>query len=354
MGRDNGRLIAIIGAFVIGLLIGWFILGWLVFPVTYSDALLADVRAEDKQLYLEAVAQAYQADPNQAVTLQRLKALGTQKEVEDLAAQVAQRAMDNGNVTTANQIYAMASGLGISVPAPGGAASAPTQPSPAATEQPAGGEGGGLWRALLGLLILGGGVALAIWLLRRSRRAPEGELAPAEQEPASEPMAYQPPPAEPAPAARGPVSAAAAPGPLLREYTATFVPGDASYDETFSIEAPGGGYLGECGMTFSEMINGDPARITAMEVWLFDKSDIRTVTKVLMSDYAFGNPALREKLASRGDAILARPGEMFVLDAQTLRLEGQIKELEYAEGDAPPRAAFRRLAVAMKVSRPIA
>lgn len=353
MGRDNSRLIAIIGAFVLGLLIGWFILGWLLFPVTYSDARLADVRAEDKQLYLQTVAQAYQADPNQAQTVQRLKALGAQQDVEALAAEIAQRAMENGDVTTANQIYAMASGLGLAVAAPAGATGEP----PTATEQPAsetsGSSGGGLLRALLGLLVLGGGIVLAVWLLRQGRRKPESEPSAAAEEPAASSMAYQPPPTEP-PATRGAVSPTAASGSLVREYTATFVPGDATYDETFSIEAPGGGYLGECGMTFSEMINGDPARTTAMEVWLFDKSDIRTVTKVLMSDYAFGNPALREKLGSRGDAVLARPGEMFVLDAQTLRLEAQIKELEYAEGDAPPRAAFRRLAVSMKVSRQVA
>ena len=65
-------------------------------------------------------------------------------------------------------------------------------------------------------------------------------------------------------------------------------------------------------------------RATALEVWLFDKSDIRTVTKVLMSDYAYGNPPLREKPPSRGDAVFLGTGIGFVLDAQTLRLAGKV------------------------------
>jgi hypothetical protein len=136
---------------------------------------------------------------------------------------------------------------------------------------------------------------------------------------------------------------------------ATFNLGDESYDESFDIEDPGGGgYLGECGMTSSELVNGDPNRVTALEVWLFDKSDIRTVTKVLMSDYAYGNQALREKLSSRGDAILVRPDLGFILDAQTLRLEGRVLDVAYDDTEAPPRSTMRRLSVQLRVLRQVA
>lgn len=363
MGNDGtSRWIWIIGAFVAGLLIGWFVFGWLLFPVTYQDVPLSDVRTDNQAVYLQAVAQAYQTDPNQAVAIQRLQLLGTQAEVEELMADVAQQAMDRGDVVSANQIYALAAGVGLDAGAPPPAQATP--PASEATPQPATTTAGSsdLLLALLGIAILGAGIALAIWLLTRRKPAPaaqEGEAYPGYQE--GEFATYEPVPEqgeEEASAVRQPTSTMVpvAPsyraGPALQEYTATFVPGDASYDETFSIEAPGGGgYLGECGMTFSEMINGDPNRITALEVWLFDKSDIRTVTKVLMSDYAYGNPALREKLASRGDAILARPGQGFVLDAQTLRLEGEIEGLEYLEGEGPAHSAFRQLTVTMRVGR---
>ena len=52
---------------------------------------------------------------------------------------------------------------------------------------------------------------------------------------------------------------------------------------------------------------GSPNKVTAFEVWLFDKNDIRTVTKVLMSDHAFNDDAIRaiRLFASRfADAIV--------------------------------------------------
>lgn len=365
MGNDGtSRWIWIIGAFVAGLLIGWFVFGWLLFPVTYTDAPLSDVRTEDQAVYLQAVAQAYQTDPNQAVAVQRLQLLGSQAEVEALMTEVAREAQDRGDVASANQIYALAAALGLDAgaPAPPATPVAPAATPPAETGT---GDTSDALLALLGIAILGAGIALAIWLLTRRKPAPaspELDEYPGYEEGE---IIYEPFP-EPGGTAAGvtsmrqptmdtvPVATGYRPGLAVQEYTATFVPGDASYDETFSIEAPGGGgYLGECGMTFSEMINGDPNRITALEVWLFDKSDIRTVTKVLMSDYAYGNPGLREKLASRGDAILARPGQGFVLDAQTLRLEGEIDELDYLEGEGPAHSAFRNLTVTMRVARQV-
>ncbi len=372
---DNGtsRWIWIIGAFVVGLLVGWFLFGWLLFPVTYPDVPLSEVRPEDQAVYLQSVAQAYQTDPNQALAVQRLQLLGTQAEVEELMAGVAQRALDGGDIAAANQVYALATALGMNAGLPLVQAT-PVAPQATAvavpTAEPAAGTGttSDLLPALLGIGILGAGIALALWLLTRRKPAvvppqagdypgyeefptyQEGEFSSApvrERTVVDASMAATRQPT----VATAPAPASYRSGPVLQEFTASFVPGDASYDETFSIDAPGGGYLGECGMTFSEMINGDPNRIPAVEVWLFDKSDIRTVTKVLMSDFAYGNPGLREKLAPRGDAILARPGQGFVLDAQTLRLEGEIEDLEYLEAEGPARSAFRELTVTMRVSR---
>ncbi len=86
----------------------------------------------------------------------------------------------------------------------------------------------------------------------------------------------------------------------------TYDLGHDTYDESFSIETPMGEFLGECGVGISETLGaGEPAKVTAFEVWLFDKSDIRTVTKVLMSPYAYNDSALRTRLAPKGDPVLA-------------------------------------------------
>jgi hypothetical protein len=107
-----------------------------------------------------------------------------------------------------------------------------------------------------------------------------------------------------------------------------------------------GEFLGECGMGISETIgSGDPDKVTAFEVWLFDKSDIRTVTKVVMSDYAFGDEALRTKLAPKGEPVAAQEGAEVVLETKTLRIKARIVEAQYGIGNLPQNSFFERLSI---------
>ena len=132
----------------------------------------------------------------------------------------------------------------------------------------------------------------------------------------------------------------------LGRFHADYQLGEDTYDESFSIEAPTGEFLGECGMGISEAIGaGEPDQVTAFEVWLFDKSDIRTVTKVLMSEYAYADDALRAKLAPRGAAVLAQPGAPITLETSSLRVQVDVTDLEYGEGDLPPGSFFSKLMV---------
>jgi hypothetical protein len=122
--------------------------------------------------------------------------------------------------------------------------------------------------------------------------------------------------------------------------------GEDTYDESFSIETPMNEFLGECGVGISETIGvGDPDKVTAFEVWLFDKSDIRTVTKVLMSEYAYNDDSLRAKLASKGDAVLAEPGSPFTLETSGLQVRVDVSELVYGQGQAPSNSFFSKLTV---------
>ncbi|MCP4537135.1 MAG: hypothetical protein GY832_08300, partial [Chloroflexi bacterium] len=98
-------------------------------------------------------------------------------------------------------------------------------------------------------------------------------------------------------------------GPPLVQFVTNYALGDDHYDPSFSIELENGEFMGECGVGVSESIGvGAPNKVTAFEVWLFDKSDIRTVTKVLLSDYAFSEDALKAKLAPKGEPVLAKLG----------------------------------------------
>jgi hypothetical protein len=95
--------------------------------------------------------------------------------------------------------------------------------------------------------------------------------------------------------------------------------------------------------------------VTAFEVWLFDKSDIRTVTKVLMSAHAYQNDALRARLASKGEAVLAQPGSPFMLETTGLQVRVDVTELIYGESDVPPKSSFDKLTVELvAMARPAA
>ncbi len=130
----------------------------------------------------------------------------------------------------------------------------------------------------------------------------------------------------------------------LAQFVTTYEIGDDRYDTSFSIETANGDFLGECGVGIGETIGvGNPDKVTAFEVWLFDKNDIRTVTKVLMSEYAYGDQALRAKLAPKGEPELARPNAVVELETATLSVRARVVEMEYGVGELAPRSFFNKL-----------
>jgi len=133
-------------------------------------------------------------------------------------------------------------------------------------------------------------------------------------------------------------------GPPLAQFVTTYTLGDDHYDPSFPIELDNGEFMGECGMGISETIGvGAPNKVTACEVWLFDKNDIRTVTMVLMSEYAFHDEALHTKLAPKGKPILAKVGKELVLETKMLRVQARVVEATYGTGNLPPNSFFEKL-----------
>jgi hypothetical protein len=130
----------------------------------------------------------------------------------------------------------------------------------------------------------------------------------------------------------------------LAQFVTGYEIGDDRYDTSFSIETPTGDFLGECGVGIGETIGvGNPDKVTAFEVWLFDKNDIRTVTKVLMSEYAYGDQALRAKLAPKGEPELARPDAAVELETASLKIRARVVDMEYGMGELQPRSFFNKL-----------
>jgi hypothetical protein len=135
--------------------------------------------------------------------------------------------------------------------------------------------------------------------------------------------------------------------PPIVQFMTTYLHGDDLYDDSFSVETPSGEFLGETGVGISETLPGsDPAKsVTAFEVWLFDKNDIRTVTKVLMSAHAFSDDALRARLAPKGEAVQVDSGKKILLETASLRIQARIVDLSYVGGPVPPNGVFDRITI---------
>ena len=138
--------------------------------------------------------------------------------------------------------------------------------------------------------------------------------------------------------------------PPITQNMTTYVLGDDLYDESFSIDTASGDFLGEYGVGVSETIGvGDPKKVTALEIWLFDKNDIKTATKVLMSAHAFGDGGIRSRLEAKGELIPMEQQRQVMLETDTLQLVAKVVDLQYGDGAMPDKSYFDRVTLELAI-----
>ncbi len=136
----------------------------------------------------------------------------------------------------------------------------------------------------------------------------------------------------------------------IAQFVTTYVLGDDLFDDSFSIDSPSGEFLGECGIGISETIGvGEPKKVQAFEVWLFDKNDIQTVTKVLMSPHAFNDVATFQRLQAKGEPFMVEKGKQVVLETAALQLVATVSDMEFGQGALPEESYFDRLTLEIAV-----
>lgn len=138
--------------------------------------------------------------------------------------------------------------------------------------------------------------------------------------------------------------------PPITQMMTTYVLGDDLYDESFSIDTGAGEFLGEYGVGVSEIIGvGEPKKVTALEVWLFDKNDIKTATKVLMSRHAFSDAGIRSRLEPKGELVLVEPQVQILLETATLQLLATVVDIEYGKTSLPDNSYFERVTLELAI-----
>jgi len=357
MGNSPIRplLVGAIAGFLIGLIIGLFY-AWQIDPAVYSDgARFSDLN----QLYLEnygyTVAEAYMTTRDTAEAHSRLADLAPAKQIEllaraekefrpsdpvkaDTTITLAQelRSRDNWSddaisqgLTAAEASPQFADALGQAPVSGDSSQVQPTAPGEPTQEAPAG--GGALSGALrlgaiciLGLLV----IAVGAFLLTRIRRPQQRKVAPPPEVPEvvnEEGETLQP----------------------LRQWVGTYTLGQDNYDESFTVETPESDFLGECGMGILDgFASGTPKKVAAFDVWLFDKTDIRTVSMPIMSRFAFEDDILRGKVSPDATPILGEAGTTFDIETTALLVKAIIEEVEYGD-EAPADSYFERLKVSL-------
>ncbi|MFN8457823.1 MAG: hypothetical protein U0401_24740 [Anaerolineae bacterium] len=98
---------------------------------------------------------------------------------------------------------------------------------------------------------------------------------------------------------------------------------------------------------FGNRARYSPKQVKAFDVGLFDKTDITTLSRVVMSEQAYNDPAMRAKVEAnpQAEAVLAEPGKEFTLETSAMRVKAKIEDMEYE----PNKAYFNKLKMSLAV-----
>ncbi len=327
----NPRVAAITGV-VLGLILGLMI-GWWLWPVDYTDAVPEILTQGYQEEYLRMAIDSYGVKPDVDLAEQRWRSLGESAVPLFIAISQNPGSQDIGAILGFKA--AVESRIGSITAAPPVVSEEPTTTPPVTFN----------WTPFLiiGALLAFGLIGWAVYryLVRPilyGRQTATGEVSAARQAQEINKTTE-----------KTDFSGLGLANPITQTMT-TYVLGDDLYDESFSIDSQSGEFLGEYGVGVSETMGvGEPKKVTAIEIWLFDKNDIKTATKVLMSPYAHNDPNIRGRLEAKGELVLLQPQAQVMLETATLQLLATVVDLEYGHGNLPDKSYFERITLELAI-----
>lgn len=305
-----------------GLLIG-LLFGWVVWPVEWTDGTPEVLRADLQRDYLRMTIDSYNRTGDVDTAMTRWDNLGSAANETYLALQNDPGYLNPVQIGEFGNLVQSVKGAPISVP---------TDQS----QQPGGLGQLVIYGSIAVVVILLGVGGLYVWrLFRRGSGSVTPVMEAAEHSRSVAKTDYQ----------------ALGVAPPITQSITTYVAGDDLYDESFKIDSPSGKYLGEYGVGICEKIGvGQPKKVAALDIWLFEVDlDAANKTKVLMSEHAYNDPAIRARLEPKGELIMIKPGEQILLETASLQLLATVVDLEYGLGSMPPNSYFQRVTLELAV-----
>ena len=307
--------------FIVGLFIGLVILGWGLWPVQWTNAAPSSLRQDLQDDYLRMAIDSFVRNPVNDLAIQRYQALG------EAGPAVLDRIKATYPDQNALQTFStVVKGTSAVTPTPSGTQS--TAKSGPLT---------GIIIVVVAIIVLGIlGLAVFKFLIPLFRHTTSDSPANRARDITNQ-------------AELTDYSALGQEQPIS-QFMTTYVLGDDLFDDSFSIDSPSGEFLGECGIGISETIGvGEPKKVTAFEVWLFDKNDIQTVTKVLMSSHAFNDVPTFQRLQAKGEPFMVERSKQVTLETAALQLVATVSDMEYGQGALPEDSYFERLTLEIAV-----
>jgi len=337
----NPIVMLVIGL-VVGAIFGLVVLGWWLFPVQWTDAAAEDLRYDVKIEVMRTCIDAFGYNGDAAKAKACYDSLGD--DAGPILTEIVQNPgiQDPKLITTFGTIAIAEAPAGV----PEGEVVVGTIPVDAGTVMPTmspdESSKGSSYTFLLVLclvVLLCMAAFFILFYVRRRQSASKISTPPIEDESSTTGQATD----------RVEYAASGGQTPMA-QFIASYKLGDDSFDESYTIDSPSGEFLGECGVGISETIGvGEPKRVSAFEVWLFDKNDIQTVTKVLMSNHIFSDPNSRQRLAARGEPVLVDLGMETLLQTSSFRLVVRVIDMKYGEGAMPSESYFDSFSLEMVI-----
>lgn len=333
--QRNWKTIALL-SLVFGIALG-IVYGYLINPIEWVDAGLYHLRYDLQEDYVRAVVDSFELTDDGELALRRLNELRLERSAEILA--IIGGDPGSQNIDKIQQLSALVSSAS-------GGGQLPVDDS-GISNTPVGDEGGEdegggfstLYLVCIVLVLALVVIAIILYLRKRSAGGEASDMS----SPSIQAQDYSSQAAQTNYAMGGesqPIS----------QWMTTYLIGDDLFDDSFSIDTPSGEFMGECGVGIADTIGvGEPKRVGAFEIWLFDKNDIQTVTKVLMSEHAFSDESISGKLSAKGDPEMALSGHEIVLETATLQMIARVVDMTYGAGSLPDNSFFERMTIELAV-----